>query len=150
MSPTHWAVSLKIVRRVVVWVEVGEVDVQGRGLDAICGGRIGPLRHAGCAEQMVALCSDGGEEEQLADLPIIRLASEAVLLQSRTHRTEVVVRNILWGRSGFGHGEDRRRKEEIAQVAPAGPQYIAAMPRRGGPVPQCSAGAVLVTRFDIR
>ena len=53
--------------RVVVRVEVVEVEVQRGGGDVVGGGDVGPLRHAGEAEGMVALGEDGVVDEEVAD-----------------------------------------------------------------------------------
>ena len=71
-SPTHGAVCLEIKRGDIVGIEVVDVHVKECVLDAICGRNIGPLRHARGTEEMVALCTDGREEEKLADLLEIR------------------------------------------------------------------------------
>ena len=58
----HGAVRLEVISGVVVRIEVCKVDVPAGVLDLICGGSIGPLRHARCTEQVVAARPYGREE----------------------------------------------------------------------------------------
>lgn len=66
----HWAAGGEVVGRVVAGIELAEGDVRGGVDDVGCGccGGVGPLGHAGCAEDVGALGADGGEEEEVAYL----------------------------------------------------------------------------------
>jgi hypothetical protein len=71
LRPAHGAVRCEVVAWVVIRIEVCELHIKARGLDFVRGGCVGPLCHAGCAQQVVALRPYGCEEEELADLGAI-------------------------------------------------------------------------------